>query len=163
MSRLMGWLLAVGLVAVVGQPARAQMPAPVFGGFGLEYMQPVPTGTVVLNRWGLLEVIPAVGTALPPTTAIEQPAAVRQVAPGRVSRANRPGRSFARVGSQPVAGAGVELGAPLPTGSLYWPAAAGMPLYSPAQRYASYGGGYGVGPYGTADYGAAYKGYYWGP
>ena len=37
-----------------------------------------------------------------------------------------------------------------------------MPLYSPAQRYATYGQGYRVSPYGSVDYGMAYKGYYWG-
>jgi hypothetical protein len=163
MSRLMGWVLAVGLFAVVGQPARAQMPAPVGGGFGLQYTQPIPSGTLVLNRWGMLEATPGVGTALPPATAVEQPASVPPVARARVARGNRMGRSFARVTGRPITGAGVQPGAPLPSGSLYWPGAAGMPLYSPAQRYATYGYGYGASPYGTADYGAAYKGYYWAP
>jgi hypothetical protein len=162
MSRVTGWVLAVGLVALAGQPARAQMPAPVYGGFGLEYTQPIPSGVLVLDRWGMLEATPGVGTASPPT-AVEQLAPGRPAAPVRGSRANRTGRSFARVTSRPVTRGGVQPGAPLPTGSLYWPAVAGTPLYSPAQRYASYGWGYGVSPYGTADYGAAYKGYYWSP
>jgi hypothetical protein len=83
------------------------------------------------------------------------------VAPARAARAQRAGRSLARSGNRSFTGAGVQPGAPLPTGSLYWPGARGMPVYSPAQRYATYGYGYGVSPYGTADYGAAYKGYYW--
>ncbi len=163
MSRLTVGVLAVGLVAMVGQPARAQMPAPVNGGFGLEYTQPVPSGTMVLDRWWMMEMTPSVGTTLPPRTAVESPAAVRPADGGRVSRATRTGRSFARAGGRPVTGAAVQPATPLPTGSLYWPAAAGVPLYSPAQRYATYGYGYGVSPYGTADYGAAFRGYYWAP
>ncbi len=160
MRRVMGWVLAVGLIAVSGQPLRAQMPAPVYGGFGQEYSQPIPSNTLVLDRWWMLEETPGVADALPPAAAVQRPAVAGPIAPRRVARTNR---SFARPGRRPVTRAGVQPGAPLPTGSLYWPGAVGMPVYSPAQRYASYGWGYGVSPYGTADYGAAYKGYYWAP
>lgn len=163
MSRLTGWVLAVGLVAVVGQPARAQMPAPANGGFGMEYAQPVPSDTLVLDRWWLLEATPGIGATLPPRTTAEAPAVVRPTQPARVPRATRTARTLSRTASRAVRRAGIQAGAPLPTGSLYWPPAAGVPLYSPEQRYATYGYGYGVSPYGTADYGAAYKGYYWAP
>ena len=72
----------------------------------------------------------------------------------------RPARSLGRAGHRRRTAASARTSAPLPTGSLYWPDAV-VPLYSPAQRYATYGQGYGVSPYGTADYGAAYKGHYW--
>ena len=48
---------------------------------------------------------------------------------------------------------------PLPTGSLDWPAANGVILYSPALRYQTYGDGYGRGPYGSVDCGIMYKGW----
>jgi hypothetical protein len=51
---------------------------------------------------------------------------------------------------------------PLPTGSLHWPQGGAVSLYSPAERYQSYQSGYARSPYGSADYGMAYKGYYWG-
>jgi hypothetical protein len=160
MSRAAGWVLAVGLLVVAGQPARAQMPAPVAGGFGIDYSQPIPSNSMVLDRWWLLEATSGVGAALPPAS-VESPTAAAPVAPGRAARVSRTHRSMARSVNRSFTRAGVEPGAPLPTGSLYWPVAAGMPVYSPAQRYATYGYGYGVSPYGTADYGAAYKGYYW--
>jgi hypothetical protein len=158
MSRVTGWVLAMGLVAVAGQPARAQMPTAVNGGFGVEYTQTIPANSLVLDRWWMLETTPRMGSALPQNATVVRPAAVQPVAPGRVARAHRTSRSTARMSSRPVTSAVVQPGTPLPTGSLYWPEAIGMPLYSPSQRYASYGYGYGVSPYGTAYYGA-YKGY----
>jgi hypothetical protein len=64
------------------------------------------------------------------------------------SRSNRSGPAMrtARVGYQ------------LPTGSLNWPGASRVLLYSPALRYENYGGGYGRGPYGTIDCGMMYHG-----
>jgi hypothetical protein len=158
MIRVTGWVLTLGSIAMLAQPARAQMPAPAFGGFGQEYSQPIPSDSLVLDRWWMLEATPRMDGA-PPSVAVERPTAVPSAA-GRVARTNR---SFARARHAASKRASVQTAAPLPTGSLDWPGASGMPIYSPAQRYASYGWGYGVSPYGTADYGAAYKGYYWGP
>jgi hypothetical protein len=158
MGRVTGWVLAMGLVAVAGQSARAQMPAAVNGGFGVEYTQTIPANSLMLDRWWMLEATPRMGSVPPQSATVVQPAAMQPVAPARGARAHRSGRSFARGGSRPVTSAVVQPVAPLPMGSLYWPQAIGMPLYSPSQRYASYGYGYGVSPYGTAYYGA-YKGY----
>jgi hypothetical protein len=157
----MGLVLAVMLV-VVGRSAHAQMPAPMNGGFGFDYAQTTPSNSYVLDRWWMVQATPTVGTTLPPSTVVEQPATVQPANPRRVSRAARTGRSISRVSSRPYSWAGARPVTPLPTGSLYWPAPAGVPLYSPVQRYASYGEGYGVSPYGSADYGAQYKGLYWG-
>jgi hypothetical protein len=165
MSRLTGWVLAVVLVVVVGREARAQVPEslPAYGGFGFDYGQPVPSNTYVLDRWGMLEATPMLGVALPAAPAVvERPATARPAQVGRVARSTRAVRSLSRVNTRRTIRANVEEAAPLPTGSLYWPGAVGIPVYSPAQRYASYGYGYGVSPYGTADYGAAYKGQYSG-
>jgi hypothetical protein len=159
MCRLTGLVLALVLVVAAGQEARAQAPVPGPGGFGFEYTQTLPSNSLILDRWWMLEATPAVGTALPPPAVVQQPAAVEPANPGRAARPTRVVRSFSRVSSRPLNPAGVQPTTSLPTGSLYWPGAAGVPLYSPAQRYATYGQGYGVSPYGTADYGAAYKGY----
>ena len=164
MSRLTGWVLTVVLVVVVGREARAQVPGslPAYGGFGFDYAQPIPSNSFVLDRWGMLEATPMLGVALPVPTAVERSATARPAHVGRVARSTRAVRSLSRVNTRRTSRAAVEDLAPLPTGSLYWPGAVGMPVYSPAQRYASYGFGYGVSPYGTADYGAAYKGLYSG-
>jgi hypothetical protein len=161
MSRLVGSALGLTLVLAVSQPARAQMAAPVYGGFGLEYTQSIPSGAYVLDRWWMVQATPFVGTTMPPAV-VQQPTAAEPTTAGRLTRAGRMGRSLSRTVSRPVSSVTTPSLTPLPTGSLYWPGAVGMPLYSPAQRYATYGQGYGVGPYGTADYGAAYKGMYWG-
>jgi hypothetical protein len=158
MTRLVGSVLGLFLVLAVGQPVRAQMPAPVYGGFGLEYTQPVPTNRYVLDRWWMVQATPTVAAPLPAPAVVQQPVVVEPAQTGRLSRAARPSRSLGR----PVSSAVVQSPTALPTGSLNWLAAPGMSLYSPAQRYASYGQGYGVSPYGTADYGAAYKGMSWG-
>jgi hypothetical protein len=163
MSRLMGLVLAVMFI-VIGQSAHAQMPATVNGGFGFEYTQPIPSNSYVLDRWWWVQPTPVVGTTMPPTAAVEQPAPapVQPVNPRRAARAIRTGRSLSRVGARTSSRSVTPAVIPLPTGSLYRPAPAGLPLYSPAQRYASYGQGYGLSPYGSADYGALYKGLYWG-
>jgi hypothetical protein len=163
MSRLMGLVLAMMFV-MVGRSAQAQMPAPVNGGFGFEYTQPIPANSYVLDRYWWVQPTPVVGTTMPPATVVApQPAPVQQpVNPRRVTRAMRAGRSLSRLGGQPYTRSGQPVATPLPTGSLYRPATVGMPLYSPAQRYASYGQGYGLSPYGSTDYGGLYKGLYWG-
>lgn len=161
MSRLMGLVLAV-MFLMMNRSADAQ--APMYGGFGMEYTQPIPANTYVLDRWWMVQATPMVGSALPPPVMAQAPAAVQQpVYPGRLSRrAARTARSYSRTTMRPYNGAAVQPMSPLPTGSLYWPTAPGTPLYVPAQRYAAYGQGYGVSPYGSADYGAQYKGMYWG-
>jgi len=160
MGRLTGLVLAVILLGTVGS-AEAQVPA-TMGGFGFDYAQPISGNSYVLDRWWMVQATPSAGTALPPAASAEQSAAAEASQPGRVARNTRRGRSFSRVSTRPYNRYGVQPGAPLPTGSLYWPATAGRPLYAPNQRYVSYGQGYGVSPYGSADYGAQYKGMYWG-
>jgi hypothetical protein len=162
MSRLMGGLvLAVMFVGFAGS-AHAQMPAP-YGGFGMEYTQMVPANSYVLDRWWTVQATPSVGTMMPPQMVVQQPAQVQvqPVNPRRAARAVRAGRSFSRGVAQGYGQAGLQSATPLPTGSLYWPTPPGMPIYSPAQRYAAYGQGYGISPYGSADYGSMYKGWNW--
>ena len=159
MSRLTGSILAVVLVVVVGQEARAQMPGN--GAFGMEYAQPIPSNSVVLNRWWMLEATPMVGT-MPPPVVVAQPSTAQAAYLGRPARPARAVRSLSRVSSRRPSRAVVTAPTLLPTGSLYWQGASSVPLYTPAQRYATYGYGYGVSPYGTANYGVAFKGMYWG-
>jgi hypothetical protein len=170
MRRLMGGLVLSVLWVGFGGSARAQMPAPTtYGGFGMEYTQMVPANSYVLDRFWTIQATPAVGTQMPAPMVVQQPAVVQRPAvvqprvnPRRVARAARAGRAFARGGAVTYGPAGLQYATPLPTGSLYWPGAptAGTPIYTPAQRYASYGQGYGLSPYGSADYGSMYKG--WG-
>jgi hypothetical protein len=161
MRRLTGSALAVVLVIAIGQEARAQSadPASGPGGFGLEYTQSVPSNSLVLDRWWMLEATPMVGSILPGPAVAQTEASTVQTTPA--ARAARPARSFSRTANRRLDRGVVPASASLPTGSLYWPAGV-VPLYSPAQRYATYGQGYDVSPYGTIDYGAAYKGFYWG-
>ena len=161
MSRLLGLSLALMFV-VVGRSAHAQMPSSANGGFGFDYAQTIPSNTYVLDRWWWMQPTPVVESTLPPQTVMAPAAPTQPANPGRMTRAARPSRSFARMGTRPNGSPAALPGAPLPTGSLYWQATAGQPLYSPVQREAAYGQGYGVSPYGSADYGAQYKGLYWG-
>ena len=166
MRRLMGLALAAVLVASFGQTARAQSeyPAAVAGfgyaGFGLGYTQVIPSNSLVLDRWWMIEETPMVGSMLPEPGAARTPVATATPAPA--PRGARPARSMARSGSRRLDRSVMPASSPLPTGSLNWGGSAVVPVYSPAQRYAAYGQGYEVSPYGSADYGAAYKGYYWG-
>ncbi len=164
MSRLIGSFLAVVFVAVAGPSARAQMPAPLpaYGGFGFEYTQPIPSNTLLLDRFWMVEPTPSVVAPMPRTAAVPQPVA-QPANTGRVARATRTGRTFSRIVARPYNRAGIQTATPLPTGSLSWNGVGSVPLYSPAQRYATYGSGYGVSPYGSVDYGAQYKGMYWAP
>ena len=65
MRRLTGSALAVVLVVVIGREARAQsvVTARGPGGFGQEYTQSPPSNSVLLDRWWMLEMTPAVGSA----------------------------------------------------------------------------------------------------
>lgn len=64
MRRLTGSALAVVLVVVIGREARAQsvVTARGPGGFGQEYTQSPPSNSVLLDRWWMLEMTPAVGS-----------------------------------------------------------------------------------------------------
>ena len=110
----------------------AHMP---YGGFGLESVQFAPVGGLWKDRFGMLHGAP--------------------VAPVRDFTATRPGVRPSRSStSRRIARSQYQL----PTGSLDWPGASGVILYSPAMRYQTYGGGYGWGPYGSVDCGIMYKG-----
>ena len=108
-----------------------------YGGFGLEYSQPVRAGGLIMDRFGMLYRTPEVA---PERSVAAPPARARQARTGSSRVTARPRYQ-------------------LPTGSLYWPAASGVILYSPAMRYQSYGAGYGRGPYGSVDHGMMYKGW----
>jgi hypothetical protein len=155
MSRILGSILSGVVLLGAPHPAQAQSTlfepyamedpgygdAPVGydgnGGFGLGYSQPVTAGAFVLDRFGLVHAAPRVGTP---------GVASAPCAPAPLRRTGRErGRATARYR--------------LPTGSLYWPDAEGVMLYSGAARIRSYGDGYGIGPYGTTDHGIMYKGW----
>ncbi len=160
MRRAIGSTLAVMLVVAMGQVARAQAPsASGAGAFGPEYTQAPPSNSLVLDRWWMLEATPAVGPMLPqaaaPSTENAAPRS-RAVVRGRTSR------SLSRAASRRVARGADPMTVNLPTGSLAWPGGTTVPLYSPADRYSAYGFGYAVSPYGSMDYGSAYKGMAWG-
>jgi hypothetical protein len=166
MRRLTGLTLAVVLVVSFGQTAQAQSDYPGaiagfgYAGFGLGYTQVIPSNSLILDRWWMLEETPMVSSTLPQPGAARTPVATATATPN--PRAARPARSLGRAGSRRLDRSVTPASAPLPTGSLGWGGSAVVPLYSPVQRYATYGQGYGVSPYGSTDYGAAYKGYYWG-
>jgi len=154
MSRLFGSILVV-IVMSLSTPAHAQMTMAdpngredygyggysygyqTYGGFGLGYSQAVRAGGLIMDRFGMVHEISGVATA-------------------PISLAPRVRARNARAGSSRVA---AQSQYQLPTGSLYWPAANGVILYSPAMRYRSYGDGYGRGPYGSLDHGIMYKGW----
>ena len=161
MNRLMGLVLAVTFV-VVGRSAHAQMPGDVrrMAASGWSMPRRPRSNAYVLDRWWMVQATPSVGTTLPPQTV--GPAARRPSSRpirGRVTRAARSGPLVPegrRPGVRPRRDARPR---PRfrPDRSTGRPPRA-CPLYSPAQRYAAYGQGYGVSPYGSADYGAQYKG-----
>lgn len=157
MIRAMGLVLAV-ILLTAGRPAQAQMPTG-YGGFGQSYTQPIPANSYVLDRWWMLQATPSVGGAWPYPSAGYNPYTVPATGPRRMSRVRRANGRFSSA-TRPTSA--MPETAPLPTGSLYWSTRPGMPLYLPSQRYAAYGQGYGVSPYGSADYGSMYKGYGWG-
>jgi hypothetical protein len=158
--------MATVLVTIVGSEARAQGPVGAytgasaqagypgsepFGGFGFNHAQVLPSNSYVLDQWWMLWATPTVGTVAPEPAAPAPPAT-------RPAPASRTPRNLVRRSTR----ASAPATHPLPTGSLYWPGASGVVLYSPAQRYASYEGGYARSAYGTIDYGLSYKGFYWG-
>ena len=152
MTRSLGLILAVAVILGSASTARAQTVADPYrmeestygehlarmphGGFGLETLQVPRPGGIWMDRFGMLHRTPGVAVAPRPT-------AVRSG--GRLSRSGTSGR-VARSQYQ------------LPTGSLYWPEASEVILYSPAMRYETYGGGYGRGPYGSVDCSIMFRG-----
>jgi hypothetical protein len=116
-----------------GVPATASQ---AYGGFGLQYSPGVPAGAVVMDQYGLLHQVPYVASA---------PQAVMQAQP-RVTHARYGSR---RAAAQPRY--------QLPTGSLGGSAGNGGMFYPVDARYASYGSGYGVGPYGVVDHRMMWK------
>jgi hypothetical protein len=155
MGRLLGWTFATILLVGLSTTARAQddllyngwtgdpfyggssYGAPAYGGFGLGYMQAPVAGTVMMDRFGMFYATPLVTSA--PQGVVSQP----QAPTARTrSRKAPPAPRYA-----------------LPTGSLYWPGASGVILYSPALRQQNYGGGYARSPYGSIEYGGWWKGW----
>jgi hypothetical protein len=105
-------------------------------GFGLESIQMPVAGAILVDRFGLLHVAEPI-----------------QSRPGNVSR-----RAGSRAMNSAPGRGRVHDGDRLRAGSLSWPGAGGVVLYSPPLRYETYGGGYGRGPYGSVDCGMMYKG-----
>jgi hypothetical protein len=100
-------------------------------------MQRPLLGSVVMDRFGLVHGPMDARPAPPPP---------------------QPPRSRTKTGRTTASGRVVPTRYPLPTGSLNWPGASGVVLYSPADRYQNYGGGYGRGPYGSIDCGMMFRG-----
>ena len=99
MRRLTGLALAVVLVVVVGRAGGrpgAGREGSAYGGFGLEYTQPIPSNSLVLDRWWMLEATPMVDPRLPQSGAV-----------GRSPRRSGRPMSAAEGGSSgPIVGAG---------------------------------------------------------
>ena len=113
-----------------------------YGGFGLEYAQPLANGGAVMDQYGMWHGVPSVTRrSLPSSSPPPLPA------PARTSRACLAPRCA------------VSRDISSPTGSLGWTGANGGILYSPGMRYQSYGNGYGHGPYGVTDYQYMWKGW----
>jgi len=133
-----------------------------YDGFGAGYIQAVVGGSVIMDRFGMLYRIPDVAPA--PTSEGRRTEdggrkklnGSSDVVAAPALRAARARAGRARAGSGRVA---AQPRYQLPTGSLYWPAANEVILYSPAMRYQSYGGGYGRDPYGSIDHGTMWKGW----
>jgi hypothetical protein len=106
-----------------------------YGGFGLQYAQPVLSGGVVMDQGGMWHAVPY--------APYVQPAA--PVAPARPVVAARTSRSAGRV---VVAQPRYQL----TTGSLGATAGNGGIIYTPGMRHEAYGNGYARGPYGVSDY-----------
>jgi hypothetical protein len=169
MNRSVGLVVAIVLILLASAlPSQAQGPAgdldgirangrhtpsgEPFGGFGFEYVQTGPSSGYVLDRWWMAtEASPARTMPSRIVTATAQPRAAQLPSPTRRSGGRR---VFHRTAS-PVT-------YELPTGSLVWSGAGIVSPFTSAQRYESYESGYARSPYGSTDYGMAYKGYYWG-
>jgi hypothetical protein len=162
MSRLSGFVLAALLFWGLEGAAHAQLveadppyfwpPADVYfygyepyGGFGVQYSQPLRDGQLLTDRFGMVYMVSAPRTA-------------PQVEPAPLS-ASVPGSPRVRRSRSDKSAAQAQPRYHMPTGSLAWPGGNGGILYSPAMRYQSYGGGYAASPYGTIDHSIMYKGW----
>jgi len=113
------------------------------GSFGVEYTQPVVTGSWIMDQYGMVYRVPTVEPA--PRAADAKPATAARPAP-RMS-----GSAANRAKPKPRY--------QVPTGLLGSSGANGVVLYSPEARYESYGSGYGRGPYGVVNYGHMWWGW----
>jgi hypothetical protein len=120
------------------------------GAFGMDYVQVVPSGYLMMDRFGMVYQAPVI---------VSQAAAplARSNANVNVRRETRPkpARPTTTRRRRPQTPVNYQL----PTGSLHWPAGEGVLLYAPALRYQSYGGGAARSPYGTIYYDSMYKGW----
>ena len=135
------------------------------GGFGFEYTQLLPSNSYVLDRYWMAVATPSIDSQTdyantkPP--AVMSPTPVQKVQRALTARSAKPVRS-SKARTRRLDQGEVQSAEPLPTGSLSWEGASGVPLYFPSERMGSYGYGYGVSSYGSINYGSSYKGYYWG-
>jgi hypothetical protein len=106
-----------------------------YGGFGLQYSPEVPVSGMVVDQYGLLHPVASVDSA-PPVVVQAQPRVMTRY------RSRRPTAQPRYL---------------VPTGSLGWSAGNGGMLYPVNSRYAAYGSGYGVGPYGVVDHQMMWK------
>jgi hypothetical protein len=119
-----------------------------YGGFGMAYSQPLPSGSVAMDQYGLWHATPYV----PYVNAAPAVPAAPAVAPERASRsASNRNLASNRASRQPRYY--------LPTGSLGGNGANGANLYSEQVRSQSYGNGYGYGPYGVSEYSGMWHGF----
>lgn len=116
-----------GLPTVVGQP---------YGGFGLQYTPAVPPGGMVMDQYGMLH---------PVSYGAPAPGVIVQTQPSVATRRYGSRRGMAQPRYV------------LPTGSLGASAGNGVMLYPVGSRYAGYGSGYSVGPYGVVDHRMMWK------
>jgi len=119
----------------------SSFPGHPYGGFGLEYTQPVVAGSLVMDQYGLVYAAPSVESA--PAVVTAQPQLQSRTRSSRSSSTRTVARPRYR----------------LPTGSLEWAGGTGVILYSDATRYETYGSGYARGPYGVVDYSHMSKGW----
>jgi hypothetical protein len=148
MNRILGLTLAIAIPLTLTTAAHAQSTyygvetvspgygGQAYGGFGLQYSPAVPPGGVVVDQYGLVHQVPYVASA---------PQVVVQAQP----------RVMTRYGSRRAAMAQPRY--LVPTGSLGWSAGNDGMLYPVDARYAAYGNGYGVGPYGVVDHRMMWK------
>jgi hypothetical protein len=107
------------------------------GAFGLGYVQVPMVGSVLVDQYGGIHVAAPVMST--PTMQAPQP---RSHITRSKSRKPAPQPRYA-----------------LTTGSLYWPGAGQVILYSPVLRQQTYGGGYERSPYGSIDSGGMWHGW----
>jgi hypothetical protein len=157
MSRILGNLLALGVIVTFASGARAQSVADYPPAAGhMEYIPPViPAPGAVGGQY--VETFPNYGGYYyqPGPYGAQQITPYVQATPRTRARIARGVRTYSRGYSAPPAPYATQL----PTGQLYWPGSFMAPAYTPFSRFQSYGSGYGVSPYGSSFYGGYYKGF----